>query len=124
MSSSWGSGLADGPAEVVTYPERTKPRPNGGVPLKDYRVTGPGGWCRRRWTHRFTHLIMHSDRASRRPMSSGKNIAVTPRRVAQGPLATPGFDDQSSHSRPGSRVLISWSSQPLPSGSLNDAHVK
>src|SRR4051794_40592038 len=31
---------------------------------------------------------------------------------------------QSSHSRPGSRVWISWSSQPLPSGSLNDAYVK
>jgi len=28
------------------------------------------------------------------------------------------------HTRPGSRVLISWSSQPLPSGSLNEAHVR
>lgn len=28
---------------------------------------------------------------------------------------------QSSHSRPGRRVLISWSCHPLPSGSLNDA---
>jgi hypothetical protein len=27
----------------------------------------------------------------------------------------------SYHSRPGSRVLISWSSHPLPSGSLNEA---
>ena len=28
---------------------------------------------------------------------------------------------QSCHSRPGSRVVISWSSHPLPSGSLNEA---
>ena len=26
------------------------------------------------------------------------------------------------HSRPGSRVVISWSSQPFPSGSLNEAN--
>jgi quinol monooxygenase YgiN len=30
-------------------------------------------------------------------------------------------DPASYHSRPGSRVLISWSSHPLPSGSLNEA---
>ena len=31
-------------------------------------------------------------------------------------------DVQAASPRPGSRVLISWSSQPLPSGSLNEAH--
>ena len=30
---------------------------------------------------------------------------------------------QSSHSRPGSRAVISWSSHSLPSGSLNAAYV-
>src|SRR3954447_4707540 len=34
------------------------------------------------------------------------------------------FTCQSCHSRPGSRVVTSWSSQPLPSGSLNDAYAK
>jgi hypothetical protein len=34
------------------------------------------------------------------------------------------LDRQSSHSRPGSRVVISWSNQPLPSGSLNSANAK
>ena len=31
---------------------------------------------------------------------------------------------QSSHSRPGSLVVTSWSCQALPSGSLNDARAK
>ena len=33
-------------------------------------------------------------------------------------------DVHDRHTRPGSRSLISWSSQPLPSGSLNEAYVR
>src|ERR1700751_5447911 len=47
--------------------------------------------------------------------------AVTHRRFMKQLRQGSDVHRQSSHSRPGSRVLISWSSQALPSGSLNDA---
>jgi len=42
--------------------------------------------------------------------------------ILQSPVRACAVRDPASyHSRPGSRVLISWSSHPLPSGSLNEA---
>ena len=45
-------------------------------------------------------------------------------RLMQEIRESPNVHGQSSHSRPGSLVLTSCISHPLPSGSLKDAHVK
>src|SRR5829696_7554383 len=77
--------------------------------------------CGARWggPHGPLRRPEHGASSVRRGRPAGREPLAHP--AARCGLTAPG---QSSHSRPGIRVVISCRSQPLPSGSLNDAYAK
>jgi hypothetical protein len=56
-------------------------------------------------------------------MRSGAELSLRPNRIAcRGRTSTCRPRVTDSCQRPGARTFTSWSSQPLPSGSLNEAN--